>query len=257
MECMQAGSPRCHDRHRSMSIPRRVEPELLDQLPADDPRAIRARRDVRRANTLMMNARIMASALLKHGAGQRPRAIVDLGSGDGHLMLRVARRLAPHWPDVTVILQDKQDIVSRATRDAFTALRWRVETSATDVFDFLANAGSSSVDIVTSNLFLHHFVDDQLVRLLASVAQLARLVVVCEPRRAKFVVRASRLLWAVGFSDVGVHEAVVSARAGFRGKELSALWPPQGHWELQEQAAGLFSHHFVAQRMSPPAGGER
>jgi hypothetical protein len=80
------------------------------------------------------------------------------------------------------------------------------------------------------------------------VAQLARLVVVCEPRRAKYVVRASRLLWAVGFSKVGVHEAVVSARAGFRGKELSALWPTQGHWELHEQTVGLFSHCFVARR---------
>ncbi len=231
-----------------MSFPRRVEPELLDQLPADDPRAIRARRDVRRANTLMMNAGIMASALAEHSAGLKPRTIVDLGSGDGQFMLRVARRLAPRWPDVTVVLQDKQDIVSHATREAFAALRWRVETSATDVFDFLANARPSSADAVTSNLFLHHFVDDQLVRLLASMAQLARLVVVCEPRRAKFVVRASRLLWAVGFSDVGVHEAVVSARAGFRGKELSALWPTPDGWELHEQAAGLFSHCFIARR---------
>ena len=207
-----------------MSFPRRVEPELLDQLPAEDPRAIRARRDVRRANAL------------------------DLGSGDGHFMLRVARRLAPHWPDVTVMLQDKQDIVSRSTRDAFAALGWRVETSATDVFDFLANARSSNVDVITGNLFLHHFVDEQLVRLFASAAQMARLVVVCEPRRAKFVVRSSRLLWAVGFSNVGVHEAVVSARAGFRDKELSALWPTQDRWELHEQAVGLFSHRFAAWR---------
>ena len=43
-------------------------------------------------------------------------------------------------------------------------------------------------------------------------------------------------------------EAVVSARAGFRGKELSALWPTEGHWELHEQAVGLFSHCFVARR---------
>jgi len=236
-----------------MSIPRRVEPELLDQLPADDPLAIRARRDVKRANTLMMNAAIMASTLVEHSGGEQPRTIVDLGSGDGQFMLRVARRLAPRWPGVTVVLQDKQDIVSRATRDAFTALRWRVETSATDVFDFLANARPSSADVVTCNLFLHHFVDDQLAGLLASVAQLARLVVVCEPRRAKFVVRASRLLWVVGFSNVGVHEAVVSARAGFRGRELSALWPTHGDWELCERAVGLFSHCFVARQRPSPA----
>jgi SAM-dependent methyltransferase len=234
-----------------MSFPRRVEPEFLDQLPADDPRALRARRDVKRANTLMMNASIVASALMEHSAGLKPRKIVDLGSGDGQFMLRLARRLASHWPRVTIVLQDKQDIVSRATRDAFAALQWRVETSATDVFDFLASAPPASADVVTANLFLHHFVDEQLVRLLASAAQLARLVVACEPRRARFVVRASRLLWAVGFSDVGVHEAVVSARAGFRGKELSALWPAQGQWELHEEAAGLFSHRFVARRCMP------
>jgi SAM-dependent methyltransferase len=231
-----------------MSFPRRVEPELLDQLPAEDPRAVRARRDVRRANTLMMNAGIMASALRENGDGLKSRRIVDLGCGDGQFMLRVAGRLASRWPGVTVVLQDKQDIVSRATRDAFAALQWRVETSATDVFDFLANAPPGSADIVTSNLFLHHFGDEQLVRLLASAAQLARLVVACEPRRAKFVVRVSRLLWAVGFSDVGVHEAVVSARAGFRGSELSALWPTADQWDLREQAAGLFSHRFIARR---------
>jgi hypothetical protein len=196
----------------------------------------------------MMNARVMASALAEHGAGVAPRTIVDLGSGDGQFMLRVARRLAPRWPNVTVVLQDQQDIVSRATREAFAALRWRVETTAMDVFDFLDRPRPSRPDIITSNLFLHHFVDEELARLLGRVAQLAPLVVVCEPRRARFVVRASRLLWAVGFSKVGVHEAVVSARAGFRGKELSALWPTQDRWELHEQAAGLFSHCFVARR---------
>src|SRR5262249_28089464 len=162
------------------------------------------------------------------------------------------------WPGVTVVLQDKQDIVSRATRGAFAALRWRVETSATDVFDFLANARPSGPDIVAANLFLHHFVDEELVRLLASVARLLPLVVVCEPRCCKYVVRASRLSWAVGFSKVGVHEAVVSARAGFCGKELSTLWPTQGLWELHEQAVGLFSHCFVARRtpsLPSPASG--
>src|SRR5947208_2277513 len=97
----QRGLSQCHDCHRSMSLPRRVEPEWLDQLAADDPRAIRARRDLRRVNAWMRNARSMASALRKHGA--HPRTILDLGSGDGQFMLRVARRLAPHWPNVTII----------------------------------------------------------------------------------------------------------------------------------------------------------
>ena len=227
-----------------MSFPRRVEPEWLDQLAADDPRAIRARRDLRRVNAWMQNASRMVAALLKYG--EHPRTILDLGSGDGQFMLRVARRLAPHWPNVTIILQDRQNIVSHATREGFTALQWHVQTSSADVFDFLADKQSSSVDVITSNLFLHQFVDEDLARLLARSAQLARFVVACEPRRAKFVVRASRLLWMIGCNDVSVHDAKVSARAGFRDGELSALWPSQGEWKLHENATGPFTHCFVA-----------
>ena len=169
-----------------MSVPRRVEPEWLDHLPADDPRALRARRDLRRVNAWMRNAHSMASALMKHGACQQPRMIVDLGSGDGQFMLRVARRLAPHWPNVTIILQDRQNIVSRATCAGFTALQWHVQTISADVFDFLIDRRPMSADVITSNLFLHQFTDEELARLFAEAAQFARLIVACEPRRAKF-----------------------------------------------------------------------
>jgi hypothetical protein len=234
-----------------MSFPRRLEPELLDQLPADDPRAIRSRRDLKRVNAWMFNANRMAGALIKHAAPEKPRTMVDLGSGDGQFMLQVARRLAPHWPDMTVTLLDRQSIVSSATREAFAKLGWRLNTASGDVFDFLAQARSSPVDVVTANLFLHHFENEPLARLLGQIAELAHLVVACEPRRAKFVVRASRLLWAIGCNDVSVHDAVVSARAGFNGKELSALWPSRGEWDLHEEAAGLFTHCFVARRTAP------
>ena len=40
-----------------------VQPELLDELPARDPRAARSRRDIQRLNLLMKHHRIMANAL--------------------------------------------------------------------------------------------------------------------------------------------------------------------------------------------------
>lgn len=234
------------------NLTRRLEPELLDQLPADDPRAMGSRRDLRRINGLMANARAMAAMLRAGAAGRQPRTIVDLGCGDGQAMLRVARRLAPRdWRGVTVILQDRQNIVSAATRDAFGALGWRAETVSADVFDFLDRAPSSPIDAITANLFLHHFTDAQLTRLFGSAAKLAGLFVACEPRRAKFVVELSRLLWLVGCNDVSVHDAVASARAGFVGNELSALWPHQidnDDWQLQERPAALFTHLFAARR---------
>lgn len=78
-----------------------IEPELLDHLPASDPGAIRSRRDLVRVNLLMGHAAIMARSLLC-GAG-RPRVLIDIGAGDGTFMLRVARRLAPRWPDCRLI----------------------------------------------------------------------------------------------------------------------------------------------------------
>jgi hypothetical protein len=228
-----------------MSLPRRLEPEWLDHLPAEDPRAMRSRRDLTRVNRFMGNAGRMAAALVKH-APAAPRTIVDLGSGDGQFMLQVARRLAPRWSGVTVVLLDQQNIVSQATRAGFAALRWRAELTSADVFEFLAQVRPA--DVVTANLFLHHFVDEQLTRLFAQVTRMAALMVACEPRRSKLVVEASRLLWLAGCNDVSVHDAVVSARAGFSGRELSALWPRDPQWQLQEHAVGLFSHRFVARR---------
>jgi hypothetical protein len=236
-----------------MAAPRRVEPEWLDLLPADDPRARASRRDLSRVNTWMLQAGIMARSLIEHGGPTAPRALVDLGAGDGTFMLSVARRLAPRWPNVRVILLDRQSIVSPSTQAEFAALRWRCESIAMDVFDFFEQANPPAADVATANLFLHHFEQDQLARLLALVARSARLFVACEPRRGAFALLGSRRLWAIGANDVTRHDALASVRAGFDAAELSALWPEPAQWELHERAAGPFSHQFVARRRSASA----
>jgi len=65
---------------------------------------------------------------------------------------------------------------------------------------------------------------------------------------------ASRLLWTIGCSDATVHDAVVSARAGFAAEELCALWPSREHWELHERPSAIFSHCFVARRSERAIG---
>jgi len=237
-----------------MTFPRRLEPELLDQMAADDPRAIRVRRDLRLVNAFMRNAQCMASALKKYAGDRKPQTIFDLGSGDGQVALQVARLLAKYWPDVRVILVDQRNIVNETTKAAFAALNWSVETVCADVFDFLSDAQAARAGVITSNLFLHHFDDAQLARLLAAAANSAWLLVACEPRRSKFVVRASRLLRMVGCSRDTIHDAVVSARAGFTADELGALWPNREHWKLNEQSAAIFTHCFAARRLEPLTG---
>ena len=230
-----------------MALPRLVEPELLDALPQDDPRARQSRRDLRRVNALMQQARIMTSLLSRHAAAA-PRRILELGGGDGTFMLRVAGQLAARWRSVSVALLDRQSLVGAETRASFRALGWAIEPVNADVFEYLGGAPGQGVDIVVANLFLHHFRADALARLMAQAARRAPLFVACEPRRGLVALSASRMLWALGCNDVSRHDARASVVAGFRDRELSALWPRDGDWALHEHAAGPFTHCFVARR---------
>lgn len=222
---------------------RRVVPELLDSLLPENPRAVRSRRDLRRINSLMRNQVIMSDALKANFNGV-PRGITELGAGDGDFLLSVAQSLAPQWPVVKAALVDRQRNVSRETLAAFSILGWSAEVMVTDVFDQPQIPG----EVVVANLFLHHFENEQLVELLQRVAHQAGLFVAVEPRRAAWPLFCSRMLWAIGCNEVTRHDAVVSVRAGFAGRELSVLWPDSSNWELAEHAAGTFSHLFVARR---------
>ncbi|HYM19155.1 MAG TPA: methyltransferase domain-containing protein [Micropepsaceae bacterium] len=230
-----------------MSFARRLEPEWLDLLPAEDPRARRSRRDLKRINALMFQTRIMTSLLFKHSGGKRPRRIIELGGGDGTFMLALARKLVTRWVGVTVTLVDQQDIVDERTRRAFSGFGWRLENVKADVFDYLARA--EPADIVTANLFLHHFNGDPLRELLARAGRLSKLFAAAEPRRSAPSLIASRLLIAIGANDVTRHDAPASVCAGFRDRELSALWPSDGQWELHEKLSPPFTHVFAARRL--------
>jgi hypothetical protein len=196
----------------------------------------------------MLQIRIMADALARY-CRQAPHSLLDLGSGDGAFMLRVARRLAPQWQGITVTLLDRQNIVSVETQQRFRAIGWMVKTVSADAFDFFQRDNPAMVDVIATNLFLHHFPQIELDRLLALISQRTDLLVACEPRRAPLALAASHLVWAIGCNDVSRHDAAVSVRAGFNDGEISASWPEPGGWELYEGPAMLFTHRFVARRI--------
>jgi hypothetical protein len=228
---------------------RRVEPELIDQLPPDDPLVVELRRDLKRANTLMMHPRIMARILYRHwGNGASPRVIVDLGAGDGAFLLEVARRLSRDWRNVHAILLDQGAIVGDDTRAGFAALNWSVEPIRACVLDFFADLRTEPVDIVTANLFLHHLKDEDLARLLAQVAGSTKLFAACELRRTRLVREIGRYQWLIGAGELICRDGVVSTNASFRDQEISTLWPRQNGWDLREKAWGPLTHVFVAKR---------
>jgi hypothetical protein len=228
---------------------RLVEPELLDELPPADPRAIASRRDLHRLNGWMGHAPVVSSALRDACGAAGPSTIVELGAGDGRFALRLALALSDAWPDATIVLVDRQPF-DGAEADAAIARRgWRCERVCADVFHWLVHAPAGDREWLVANLFLHHFTDAQLGSLFAFAAGRCAGLVACEPRRSSFVAMLSRLVGWVGCNDVSRHDAVVSVRAGFKSGELSALWPDSAGWRLQERDVRLASHSFVARRL--------
>ena len=238
-----------------------VEPEWLDELPPDDPRAAGSRRDLRRLNAWMRNHAIMADALQAAANGRTPKRIVELGAGDGDFLLRVAQLVTGNgapasgtaasgnaiaWNEVNVTLLDRQKVVTPRTLAAFASLGWRAEVVVADIFDWLQTPAPA--EIVVVNEVLHHFDDARLAGLLRVIAGHTHLFIAIEPRRAPWPLFCSRLLWAINCNSVTRHDATVSVRAGFVGEELSALWPDKSNWQLTEQRSSWFSHLFTARR---------
>ncbi|PYE84822.1 methyltransferase domain-containing protein [Pseudoroseicyclus aestuarii] len=218
---------------------RRLTPERLDDLPPSDPAARASRRDLRRINALMAQGKIGADLVRAHAATP-PRRIADLGCGDGTGALRLLRRLGRAPEGGTLVLTDRQPVVTSAALDPLAALGWQVDVVAADVFDYLDAGGRH--DLIVTNLFLHHFEGPELTRLLHAVAGASDLFVATEPLRSRLALWPSALLGLIGANGVTRHDARVSVEAGFRGQEMSDLWPGT---PLAEGRRGAFTQGFA------------
>ena len=227
---------------------RSVQPEILDALPPDDPRAIHSRRDLRKINAIMRHAPFIAGVM--RAAPQMPQIVVELGAGDGSLLLNVARRLGSPASRVRAFLVDRRPSVSDDACGEFRRLGWDVESCAADVFDWLARTPMESADVMLANLFLHHFRDDDLRALLSASATRTSRFIACEPRRSRTALAGVALMPLIGCNAVTRHDGGISVRAGFRDGELRALWPDNREWQITERRKGLFSQTFVARRRS-------
>lgn len=226
---------------------RLVEPELLDALPPDDPRAVRCRRDLRRVNACMGHPRLMAGALRKYSRGPE-RRIVELGAGDGHFLLSVARRLQQNWPGAAATLVDRLKAFDPQIREQFHRLNWRVDLNTADAAEWLRQMTPGMGATVIGNLFFHQFHARPLAEMFRAAARSASTVIALEPRRSRWARLGGALLRLIGCGEVTCRDGLTSIRAGFVGRELSALWPDKENWELAEHPAGLFSHCFIARR---------
>lgn len=243
-----------------MTFSRTVSREILDELSPSDPRAKRSRRDLLRVNRIMGTRGILARAMLPtmvRCSESRSVRVLELGAGDGRLMLGLARTVFRSWPAIDLTFLDRQPLIDAATCAEFGRMGWSARAQIMDVLAWVRAPAASEPnvrwDLIVTNLFLHHFDKMQLPTLLSAIAARCHAFVACEPRRALLPLVGSHLMGAIGANRVTRHDAVLSVRAGFRDRELISIWPSdRGDWQLQERKAGLFSHLFHATRSAMP-----
>ena len=236
-----------------------VTAEMLDGLAPSDPAARRSRRDLQRVHRAM-GTRLILLRGLRAMVARHPEAvplrILEIGAGDGSLMLGVARALAPACSHVELTLLDRQPLLDAATVASYRDLGWTVVEKVGDVIDWAVDTVKQSVepvvthwDLIVANLFLHHFESAQLALIMRAIAKSSHRFFACEPRRDWLALAGSHMVRAIGANHVTREDSVLSVHAGFNGDELTDLWPKQdGPWQVQEYSAGLFSHCFRAER---------
>jgi len=200
-------------------VPRRRRGhELLDDpdVPADV--AERSLRDVARSNVLFGGRRAVLRALdeLLPRLGARG-TLLDVGTGLGDIP-DAARRLAARRGVALATV----GVDLRASLAA--ACRARIGEAVCG--DALALPfADASVDVVTCSQVLHHFVDDDVVRVLGELTRVARVAVVVGDLRRSWL--AASLFWLVswplGFHRVTRHDGTLSVLRGFTASELRAL----------------------------------
>lgn len=195
-----------------------LRPEILDTLPYE-----RARASL--GDLVRINRHWGGHSTLKHLLAEAVRpdetfTLLDVGAASGD-MGAVARRC---YPRARVTSLDR--VASHLTI---------CDTPRVAADAFCLPFAPASFDIVFCSLFLHHFTDRDIVRLLVSFGTIARrAVLVIDLERnpiAYYFVPWTRRLF--GWDPVTVNDAPISVEAAFRPHELEDL----------ARAAGLVNPH--------------
>jgi SAM-dependent methyltransferase len=208
-----------------------VKPEILDHLAADDPEAVRSRRDLRRINFLMGNERWVCRRI--RGFPQAAmRGIVELGAGGGEL----AAKLARIFPEARVTACDL------APRPA--ALGERVVWRQGDV---LSDTSPPSGGVLVANLFLHHFEGDSLLKI-GRICDGFDVLVFNEPDRAALPHLLGASMWPL-VNRVTRHDMHVSIDGGFAPGELPRLLGlDRKTWRIRETSTWRGARRVLGSR---------
>jgi hypothetical protein len=213
----------------NLTTNRTIQPELLDELPATDVRAIRSRRDLNLINLLMGNFRWQRGAIRKH-AQAAVLGVVEIGAGDGTLL----NQLMNSFNSVPLTGLDLIGRPGSLHRD----INWVTG-------DLIKSLGGLSGGVLIGNLILHHFHPADL-EIIGRHCGRFQVVAFSEPLRSR---RGHFWGWLLHpfVNDVTRHDLHKSIDAGFVPGELPLqLGLDPEHWNIVESGTILGGYRLIA-----------
>jgi ubiquinone/menaquinone biosynthesis C-methylase UbiE len=208
-----------------MLTPERIyEEELLDAGAGTDDDVARNLRDLRRVNRFLGGTKVLLGALssLIESDDVKQLSLLDVGTGSADIPTEVERWCASRGikPFLSAL-----DISERNLRIARTQLGIGREVHLIRADSMSLPFTDASFDFVTASLFLHHFRDDDVVRLLADFARVARRAVIVNDLARNLIpyyfARVTGPLLATSF--LTRNDGPVSVLRGFTADELKDM----------------------------------
>lgn len=161
-----------------MLTPERIhEEELLDAGAGTDEDVAANLSDLRRINRFLGGTRVMRKALEASLDGCAPEtlSLLDVGTGSADIPAEIARRWTGRGTRCTFVSLDISERNLRVARSQL-GVDPAVALLRADAMQLPFSEGS--FDFVIASQFLHHFTDNEVVRLLVEFARVARRAVV-------------------------------------------------------------------------------
>lgn len=188
--------------------PRVLLPELLDHAPPDVTRQNLS--ELVLINKYLGGHRILLDRLSEFVSPSDSFTLLDVGAASGDM----AKEAAARFPKISAVNLDYRALHLENASFA------RVAADA-----FRMPFAPLSFDFVHCSLFLHHFTDEQVVRLLANFWELTRRAVIVQDLErhplAYYFLPATK--WLFRWSDIVLHDGPISVEAAFRREELLNL----------------------------------
>ena len=236
-----------------MLTPKRIyEEELLDAGEGTDKDVAHSLLDLRRINRFLGGRKVILRALSSclDGSSLQKISLLDVGTGSADIPMAIAAdcRRSGLESFITAV-----DISERNLRVSRSRLNVSADINLVQADSLKLPFASRSFDFVTASLFLHHFRDEDVVRLLADFGRIAKRAVIINDLVRNLVpyyftrVAGPMLAWIF----LTRNDASVSVLRGFTPDEMKDLARLAGLSNIKVKRSFPYRLSLVADVSSP------